>query len=60
MTVRRPTREELMSAAREEAAAGNPGLASLLAEEAEYAPNSPRDNARVAHDFPGGHRRKES
>jgi hypothetical protein len=59
MTARPPTREELRAAARQEAAAGNPGLASLLADEADYAPNGPSDNARVARDFPGGLRRTE-
>ncbi|MYS25279.1 hypothetical protein GA0115240_176820 [Streptomyces sp. DvalAA-14] len=60
MTSRPPTRDELVAAARDEAAAGNPGLASLLAEEAEFCPNSRADNARVAYDFPGGQRRRES
>ncbi|AJE84001.1 hypothetical protein SLNWT_3625 [Streptomyces albus] len=41
------SRKELLQAAEEERASGNTGLASLLAEEAEYAPNSPEDNARV-------------
>ncbi|MEW2218232.1 hypothetical protein AB0939_02790 [Streptomyces sp. NPDC006990] len=53
------TRTDLLTAAQEERTAGNPGLASLLAEEAEYAPNSPSENARVADAFPGGLRRKE-
>jgi hypothetical protein len=54
-----PTREELLAAARTDAEAGMPGLASLLAYEAELADNSRADNARVAHDFPGGLPRKE-
>ncbi|MFE5163995.1 hypothetical protein ACFRNT_37030 [Streptomyces sp. NPDC056697] len=58
MTAREPTREELLTAARDEAAAGNPGLASLLAEEAELRPNTPAEAARVVHDFPGGQRRR--
>lgn len=53
-------KDEFLAAAREEAAAGNPGLASLLAEEAEHCGNTPADNARTAHDFPGGIRTKES
>ncbi|MGW7515090.1 hypothetical protein ACWGJ2_05800 [Streptomyces sp. NPDC054796] len=52
------TRTDLLAAAREERKAGNSGLASLLAEEAEYLPSTPADNRRVAADFPGG-RRKE-
>jgi hypothetical protein len=59
MPSRPPTREELLAAAREDAATGMPGLASLLAEEAEYTPNSRADNARIARDFPGGQRRKD-
>ncbi|MFB7913480.1 hypothetical protein [Streptomyces sp. NPDC056061] len=59
MTLRsRPTREDYLAAAQEERNAGNPGLASLLAEEAEYCANSPAENARVASDFPGGLRRE--
>jgi hypothetical protein len=54
MNCSRFTREDYVDAAAEEAAAGHPGLASLLAEEAEDLPNDPADNARVAQDFPGG------
>ncbi|CAM5712566.1 MULTISPECIES: hypothetical protein [Streptomyces] len=58
MTAREPTRQEYLTAANEEAATGNPGLASLLAEEAELRPNTPAENARTARDFPGGLRRE--
>ncbi|WP_326612037.1 hypothetical protein OG949_23850 [Streptomyces scopuliridis] len=53
------TRAEYLDAAREEEAAGNTGLASLLAEEAEYCGNAPSENARVMRDFPGGQRRED-
>ncbi|NSC21509.1 hypothetical protein FM076_09950 [Streptomyces albus subsp. chlorinus] len=52
------TRADLLAASHDERAAGNPGLASLLAEEAEHLPNSPAENARIATDFPGGLRRE--
>ncbi|MEV0138439.1 MULTISPECIES: hypothetical protein [Streptomyces] len=53
-----PTRGDYLAAAREELDAGNPGLASLLAEEADHRANTPAENATVARDFPGGLRRK--
>lgn len=59
MPVRRPTREDYIRAAREERAAGHPGLASLLAEEAEYAPD-PAGQAQIARDYPGGLPRKRT
>jgi hypothetical protein len=57
MPLPEPTREDYLTAAREEAAAGHPGLASILAEEAALRPNTPAESARVARDFPGGLRR---
>lgn len=54
----RPTRADYLTAAQEERSAGNPGLASLLAEEAEYCANTPAENARISRDFPGGKRRE--
>jgi hypothetical protein len=54
VTALRPNRAEYLAAAQEEKDAGNPGLASLLAEEAEYCGNTPQDNARVVQDFPAG------
>ncbi|MEU9609596.1 hypothetical protein [Streptomyces sp. NPDC048057] len=54
----RLTREDYLTAAQEERSTGNPGLASLLAEEAECRANTPAENARIAWDFPGGERRE--
>ncbi|MFE3485256.1 MULTISPECIES: hypothetical protein [Streptomyces] len=54
----RPTRADYLTVAAEERKAGNPGLASLLAEEAEHCANTPADNARIARDFPGGRRQE--
>lgn len=58
MTARPPTRDELLAAARQDAET-MPGLASLLADEAEQVGDPRADNARIARDFPGGLRRTE-
>ncbi|MFD5780788.1 hypothetical protein [Streptomyces sp. NPDC126933] len=54
------TRAEYLKAAQEERDAGHPGLASLLAEEAEYhCGNTPEENALVMRNFPAGRPRKD-